>query len=41
MSQSKDQSIADLRIDYSQASLSEADSAADPITQFGTWFDEA
>ncbi|MEM4988498.1 pyridoxamine 5'-phosphate oxidase [Collimonas sp. H4R21] len=41
MSQSKDQSIADLRIDYSQASLSEADSAADPITQFGKWFDEA
>ncbi|WP_230411401.1 pyridoxamine 5'-phosphate oxidase [Collimonas humicola] len=36
-----DKSIADLRIDYSQASLSEADTAADPITQFGKWFDEA
>lgn len=41
MSQTKSQSIADLRIDYSHASLSEADSAADPITQFGKWFDEA
>ncbi|MFJ2989241.1 pyridoxamine 5'-phosphate oxidase [Collimonas sp. NPDC087041] len=39
--QQKDKSIADLRIDYSQASLSEADTAADPITQFGRWFDEA
>ena len=41
MSQQVDKSIADLRIDYSQASLSEADTAADPITQFGKWFDEA
>lgn len=39
--QQTEQSIADLRIDYSQASLSETDTAADPITQFGKWFDEA
>jgi pyridoxamine 5'-phosphate oxidase len=36
-----DKSIADLRIDYSHASLSEADTAADPIAQFGKWFEEA
>lgn len=36
-----DKSIADLRIDYSQTSLSEADTAADPIIQFGKWFEEA
>ncbi|PFH08993.1 pyridoxamine 5'-phosphate oxidase [Collimonas sp. PA-H2] len=36
-----DKSIADLRIDYSQANLSEADTAADPITQFRKWFEEA
>ncbi|HWX03396.1 pyridoxamine 5'-phosphate oxidase [Collimonas sp.] len=41
MNQQLDKSIADLRIDYSQASLSETDTAADPITQFGKWFDEA
>jgi pyridoxamine 5'-phosphate oxidase len=34
-------SIADLRIDYSQAALSETDTDADPIAQFTTWFDEA
>lgn len=34
-------SIADLRTDYSRASLSEADVAADPIEQFKRWFDEA
>lgn len=34
-------SIADLRKDYSRASLSELDVAADPIAQFSTWFDEA
>ena len=34
-------SIADLRKDYSHASLSESDVAADPIIQFGKWFDEA
>ncbi|NMM36445.1 MAG: pyridoxamine 5'-phosphate oxidase [Glaciimonas sp.] len=34
-------SIADLRKDYSQASLSEADTAADPMAQFKKWFDEA
>ncbi|WP_050477423.1 pyridoxamine 5'-phosphate oxidase [Herbaspirillum rhizosphaerae] len=34
-------SIADLRKDYSRASLSELDVAADPIVQFSTWFDEA
>jgi pyridoxamine 5'-phosphate oxidase len=39
--QKTDKSIADLRIDYSQASLSETDAAADPITQFSKWFEEA
>ncbi|WP_395827263.1 pyridoxamine 5'-phosphate oxidase [Collimonas sp.] len=39
--QQENKSIADLRIDYSQASLSETDTAADPITQFGKWFDKA
>lgn len=34
-------SVADLRKDYSHASLSEDDVAADPIEQFGTWFHEA
>jgi len=34
-------SIADLRKEYSRASLSELDAAADPVDQFSTWFDEA
>ena len=34
-------SIANLRKDYSHASLSEADVLADPIAQFSRWFDEA
>jgi pyridoxamine 5'-phosphate oxidase len=34
-------SIADLRTDYSQASLSEADTLIDPLAQFGKWLDEA
>jgi len=34
-------SIADLRKDYSRASLSELEVAADPVVQFATWFDEA
>lgn len=34
-------SIADLRKDYSRASLSESDVAADPMEQFKKWFDEA
>jgi len=34
-------SIADLRTDYSQASLSEADTLIDPMAQFGKWLDEA
>jgi pyridoxamine 5'-phosphate oxidase len=34
-------SIANLRKDYSQASLSEDDVAADPIAQFAKWFQEA
>ncbi|MGS0742374.1 pyridoxamine 5'-phosphate oxidase [Glaciimonas sp. GG7] len=34
-------SIADLRTDYSQASLSEADTLTDPMAQFGKWLDEA
>ncbi|MDE2427331.1 MAG: pyridoxamine 5'-phosphate oxidase [Burkholderiales bacterium] len=34
-------SIAHLRKDYQQASLSETDVNADPIQQFGLWFDQA
>lgn len=34
-------SIADLRRDYTLASLTEADVAADPIEQFSKWFDQA
>jgi len=34
-------SLADLRKDYSRASLSELDTAADPVDQFAVWFDEA
>jgi pyridoxamine 5'-phosphate oxidase len=34
-------SLADLRTDYSQASLLETDVLEDPIAQFGKWFDEA
>ena len=34
-------SIADLRKDYSHASLSRSDVLDDPIAQFGKWFDEA
>ncbi len=34
-------SIADIRTDYRQRSLSEQDIATDPITQFLAWFDEA
>lgn len=34
-------SIAGIRKDYTQASLSESDVLADPITQFSKWFDEA
>lgn len=33
--------IADIRKDYKQHSLQEKDVAADPITQFGTWWQEA
>jgi len=33
--------IADLRKDYSRASLSKSDVAADPMEQFKKWFDEA
>lgn len=33
--------LADLRRDYGQASLSEADVLDDPIAQFAKWFDEA
>jgi pyridoxamine 5'-phosphate oxidase len=33
--------LADLRQDYCQASMSEGDVAADPVTQFSKWFDEA
>ncbi|URV24297.1 pyridoxamine 5'-phosphate oxidase [Burkholderia gladioli] len=34
-------SLADLRINYSRASLDEADVAPDPIRQFDKWFKEA
>lgn len=34
-------SIADLRRDYSQATLSEQDVDADPIRQFAVWFQQA
>ncbi|MFZ6767345.1 pyridoxamine 5'-phosphate oxidase [Undibacterium sp. Di26W] len=34
-------SIADIRTDYRQASLSESDVSADPFTQFANWFDQA
>ncbi len=34
-------SIADLRKEYSHATLSEADVKSDPIAQFSKWFDEA
>src|SRR5438067_13723371 len=34
-------SIANLRREYSQASLSEAEVAPDPVTQFAKWFEEA
>ncbi len=34
-------SLADLRINYSRASLDEADVASDPIRQFDNWFKEA
>jgi pyridoxamine 5'-phosphate oxidase len=34
-------SIADLRRDYSRASLSESDVNPNPIVQFSKWFDEA
>ena len=33
--------LADLRLDYGRASLTESDVLGDPIDQFGKWFDEA
>jgi pyridoxamine 5'-phosphate oxidase len=33
--------LADLRMDYGRASLSEVDTLADPVAQFGKWFEEA
>ncbi|MDN7995820.1 pyridoxamine 5'-phosphate oxidase [Burkholderia multivorans] len=33
--------LADLRINYSRASLDEADAASDPFAQFDRWFNEA
>ncbi|MDN7862583.1 pyridoxamine 5'-phosphate oxidase [Burkholderia multivorans] len=33
--------LADLRINYSRASLDEADAAPDPFAQFDRWFNEA
>jgi pyridoxamine 5'-phosphate oxidase len=39
---SEDQpNLGHLRTDYSRAGLTEADADADPIVQFGRWFDEA
>ena len=35
------ENIADIRKDYQLQTLSEADVAADPIMQFGKWWDEA
>ena len=35
------QELADLRLDYGRASLSEDDVLDDPIAQFGKWFEEA
>ncbi|MBA5606908.1 pyridoxamine 5'-phosphate oxidase [Duganella sp. FT3S] len=35
------QTLADLRLDYGLASLSEEDVLANPIAQFAKWFDEA
>jgi pyridoxamine 5'-phosphate oxidase len=32
---------ADLRVDYGRGRLDEADVLADPVAQFGRWFDEA
>ncbi|GGB97222.1 pyridoxine/pyridoxamine 5'-phosphate oxidase [Oxalicibacterium flavum] len=34
-------SIADIRTDYTRASLSEADTDPDPIAQFARWFEQA
>jgi pyridoxamine 5'-phosphate oxidase len=34
-------SLADLRLDYAQASLNEADVANDPFDQFSRWFEQA
>lgn len=34
-------SLADMRREYRQAALSEADVDADPVAQFGRWFDDA
>ena len=33
--------LADLRLDYGRASLSETDVLDDPVAQFGKWFEEA
>ena len=33
--------LADLRHEYTRAGLSEADVDADPIRQFGVWFEQA
>jgi pyridoxamine 5'-phosphate oxidase len=33
--------LSDLRMDYGRASLSEADTLADPVAQFAKWFSEA
>ena len=35
------QKIADLRQDYRRATLNESEAAADPLTQFGQWWQEA
>ncbi|RJG15260.1 pyridoxamine 5'-phosphate oxidase [Massilia cavernae] len=40
-SPSAGEAVASLRKDYGQHSLSEDEVAADPVTQFGAWFEEA
>jgi pyridoxamine 5'-phosphate oxidase len=41
MTRHDQESIAALRLDYSRASLGEHEVAADPLTQFEVWFDQA
>ena len=38
---SKENTIADLRVNYAKASLRRSDTHADPVAQFHAWFEEA